>query len=301
MSETKIEETEYGGFGKCIRISNGSIQVMVTVDFGPRIINFSFVKGVNEFCENHSEATPLPDGEWKIRGGHRLWHSPESMPRTYFPDDSPVNWTAIDGGIRVSQPLEKWTQVKKEMDITMSLNSNKVKVIHKLTNKGPWPIEYAAWAISVMAAGGVLIIPQPVRDTGLLPNRMVSLWAYSKMNDPRVYWGDRYIAIKQMHDIDSAFKLGLPDENGWAAYFNHGNVFIKRFPFIQNGKYPDYGSSYETYTNHFMMEMESLSPLKLVQPDETLEHTEEWELKAEVPEPTFDESEIECIVKKYIE
>jgi hypothetical protein len=120
-----------------------------------------------------------------------------------------------------------------------------------------------------MAAGGVQVMPQPARDTGLLPNRMVALWPYSKMNDPRINWGDRYIVLRQIPGMKAPFKLGIPNEGGWAAYFNHGNLFIKHFSHIAGGRYPDYGSSYETYTNHIMMEMESLSPLKLVEPEGT--------------------------------
>ena len=31
-------------------------------------------------------------GEWKPWGGHRLWAAPEAMPRTYSPDNSPIDY-----------------------------------------------------------------------------------------------------------------------------------------------------------------------------------------------------------------
>jgi hypothetical protein len=61
-------------------------------------------------------------------------------------------------------------------------------------------------------------------------------------------------------------------------------------------EYPDYNnSSYETYTNDFMMEMESLSPLVLLEPGETIEHTEVWSLYDNIKAPS-DEKEIDAVV-----
>ncbi|HBM73962.1 MAG TPA: hypothetical protein DD429_00190 [Clostridiaceae bacterium] len=299
MADTRLKETEYKEFGKCVEISNGTVSLLVTVESGPRIIRYGFVGKDNMFCEKSRDSKPSLGGDFKIRGGHRLWHSPEQMPRTYIPDNNPVQWHTIENGISVTQETEKWTQIKKEMEISLNPSKNRVKIVHKLTNKNAWPVEYAVWALSMMAPGGLQVIPQPRRDTGLLPNRMISLWPYSKMNDERVCWGEKYILFKQIPGMAPPFKLGLPNEDGWVAYFNYGSLFIKRFSFIESAKYLDYGSSYETYTDDCMMEMESLSPLNEVMPDATISHVEEWDLIDGVDKPR-DESEIEAIVKKYI-
>jgi len=158
---------------------------------------------------------------------------------------------------------------------------------------GAWDIELAAWALSVMAPGGKQIVPQVTRDTGLLPNRMMSLWPYTKLNDHRVYWGEKYITIQQDPNEKTAFKIGLPNEDGWAAYINHGHMFVKKFNHYMDAIYPDYtASSYETYTIDFMMEMESLSPLELLAPGDTIEHEETWTLIDNVNVPA-DEKEID--------
>ena len=301
MGEISIKELIYKDFGKCIVVSNGTVEFYVTVDIGPRIIRYGFVNGNNVFCENNRETKKVPAGEWKIRGGHRLWHSPEADPRTYIPDNDKVEFQKLDNGIVVSNKIEPWVQIKKEMEITIDKDKNNIKVVHKLTNKNAWTIEAAAWALSVMASGGKQVLRQAHSDTGLLPNRMVSLWPYSKMNDKRVYWGDKYITLCQDVNAASPFKLGIPNENGWAAYFNKGILFIKRFGYMVNAKYPDYGASYETYTNNFMMEMESLSPLYSIKPDETITHVENLELVNNIMTPSNNEEEIDELVNKYIE
>ncbi|HHU78641.1 MAG: hypothetical protein ACOX27_01330 [Caldicoprobacterales bacterium] len=302
MPEIRIKEIEYGSFGKCVEISNGNADIVVTVDVGPRIIRFGLTGRENEFCDDGSFSVPVGNEEWHILGGHRLWHSPEAMPRSYSPDNKPVHYEKIENGIRVTQETEPWVQIKKQMDITMAGCCNKVQIIHRLTNENAWPIEVSAWAITVMAAGGLQVVPQPSRDTGLLANRLLSLWPYTKMNDHRVYWGDRYITLKQDPDTDTPFKFGIPNEGGWAAYFNHGNLFIKRFRHVMGAVYPDYGVSYETYTNDYMMEMESLSPLTRLEPGDTINHLEEWELIENVSRPAADnEEDIQKVVKCCIE
>lgn len=37
----EIKEIQYGNYGKCVSLSNGVLQAIVTIDFGPRIISFS--------------------------------------------------------------------------------------------------------------------------------------------------------------------------------------------------------------------------------------------------------------------
>lgn len=300
MPEVVIKEVLYKEFGKCIEISNGTVDLLVTVDIGPRVIRFGFIGKENQFAENFEASKPLENGEWKIYGGHRLWHSPEEDCRTYSSDNEPVEWEKIDNGIKVSQKTEPWVQIKKEMEITLSSCCNKVKVVHRLTNKNAWPVELSAWALSVMAPGGIQIVPQPQRDTGLLGNRVLALWPYSKMNDHRIYWGDKYIVFKQDPNKKPPFKFGISNEDGWAAYLNHGNMFIKRYTHVMNAKYPDFGVSYETYTTDFMMEMETLSPLTLLNPEQTITHTEEWELYGNIILPSLKEEDIQAMVDSHI-
>jgi hypothetical protein len=308
MGKVTVKEITYGQWGNCIEVSNGIIDLIATLDFGPRIIRFGLVGRENEFFEDKEleltqggeQFNVFGGGEWHIYGGHRLWHSPEVSPRSYYPDNSKVSWTEVENGIKLRPEEEKWNQMQKEIEIIMSPESAKVKVIHRITNTGAWDVEFAPWALSVMAPGGKEVVPQPQRDTGLLGNRILALWPYTKMNDKRVYWGDKFITLQQDPNAEGPFKFGLTNEDGWAAYFNHNNMFVKYYKHNKDGVYPDFGVSYETYTNKFMLEIESLGELKRTAPGETVEHIEEWEIFADVPVPSNDEGEIKAIVSKYI-
>jgi len=297
MGGVRIEKVSYGGWENCVRLRNDLVDLIITTDVGPRIIRYGFIGRENEFCEIESTLGLKGGDEWRLYGGHRLWHSPESRTRTYEPDNSPVRWEEIEDGVRTIQDVETLSRIQKEMEITLSPEGTRVRVNHRLINKNPWPVEVSVWAITAMATGGKEVIPHPQRDTDLLPNRLISLWPYTRMNDPRVYWGERYIILKQDPDIKHPFKFGIPNEAGWAGYFNHGHLFIKYYTHHPEKNYPDLGVSYETYTNHFMLEMESLSPLTLLMPDASIEHREEWELFDGIGMPSDDEDEVQETLK----
>jgi len=292
MADVTVKKIAYGGWENCIEICNGLVNLVVTVDVGPRIIRYGFVGQENEFCEVEEMMGLTGGDEWRIYGGHRLWHSPEMKPRSYVPDNKPVDWCEIPGGIKTTQSVEEWTQIQKEMEITLSPDSTKVKILHRLINLGPWPVELSVWALSVMAPGGKEVVPQTQRDTGLLGNRVLALWPYTRMDDARVHWGDQYIILKQDRNSSAPFKFGTSNEDGWAAYFNHGHLFVKYYTHMMGAKYPDFGVSYETYTTDFMLEMESLSPLTVVEPNGKAEHLEKWELFDGVAMPSDDEESI---------
>lgn len=286
MSAVKISKTEFAGWPNCIKISNGIVDLIVTTDVGPRIIFYGFKGGPNHMKVFADQAGKTGADEWMSYGGHRLWHSPEERPRTYDEDNFPCEWKKVENGIWARSVMDPWVQVDKEMEIILDPNSSHVTINHKITNRNAWDIEFSVWCITVMEEGGREIIPQITEGPELLPNRTLTLWTYSKMNDPRVSWLDKYIMLDQDSKAKTPFKLGLPVPAGWAAYSNFGQLFVKRFEFNEDADYPDFGlCSYESYTNNEMLEMESLSPLWLVEPGDASTHVEVWELHDHVERP----------------
>ncbi len=295
----KIDKISFLGWENSIKLSNGIIDVVVTTDIGPRIVKFGFENDVNEFNLDPKTIGLKGGDEYRYYGGHRLWHSPEDRKRTYVPDNDEVDWHEIENGVRLIQKPEKWVNTQKQIDIILSPDESRVRLVHRITNLGAWPIELSAWTITVLNTEGIEIIPQPNKDTDLLPNRQIVLWPYSKMNDKRVYWGEKYIALKQDPNNREPFKLGINNQEGWAAYARGGHLFVKRYYPQHDATYPDFGVSFETYTNDWMLEIETLSPFTKLQPGETVEHVEEWELYNNVNIKDIDEGAFDKVVEKY--
>src|SRR5436190_20817565 len=87
-----IEELEHREFRRCLKISNGEAEVMVSLDFGPRILHYALDGGDNIFGWHLEAAVKTELGTWKPYGGHRLWLAPENMPLSYAPDNEPLDY-----------------------------------------------------------------------------------------------------------------------------------------------------------------------------------------------------------------
>lgn len=302
----QISKVKHETFGNCFRMANEVIELWVTIDFGPRVIHFSRIGKENMFFEDKKMA-PLGDsfegygGEvMKLYGGHRLWAAPEILPRCYYPDTKPVEYKEIPGGMEFTAPVEMVNGIQKSITITLDENEPTVVVDHGIKNCGQWEIEFAPWAVTMMDAGAVQVIPMPAGKTGVLPNRSLVLWDYTAMNDSRVYWGNDYIVLRQDKSIPNPFKFGIYNEAGWCGVFNKGQVFFKFFEPVAEWDYPDMGCCFESYTNGEMLEAESFGALELLLPGEWANHIEEWALYEEGSVPSNDEAEISRIVDKYI-
>lgn len=287
---TEMSHTPYGGWANAYTLSNGMIELVITADVGPRIIRFGFPGAPNLFYQDPETLGTTADAQWHLYGGHRLWHAPEQQPRTYWPDNAPVHIERTEAGLVATQPVEGTTGIAKQIEITMHPTLPHVRLTHRLTNTGLWDIPLAAWALSVMDLGGTAILPLPPRgnhSTDLLPASTLTLWKYTHMNDPRWTWGTKYILLRaEVGGVPQ--KIGASVPEGWAAYAGQGGLMVKFFDYAPQATYPDNGSNCELFTNHFMLEVESLGPLTTLAPGATLTHVEDWLLFPAVAAPTRD-------------
>jgi hypothetical protein len=181
--------------------------------------------------------------------------------------------------VRTLQDTEPTTGIQKRMDIDIHTSKPYVKVTHRLINRNAWPVRLALWGLSVMARGGTCIIPQAPyvpHEKILLPARPLVLWPYTVMSDKRWTWGGKFILLKQDPKAKAPQKVGTALENGWAAYVNNGQAFVKRFRHDPKAEYPDMGCSFEAFTNNDMLEVESLGPMTTIQPGKSARHIEHW-------------------------
>jgi len=282
------EHYQYGGWDNCIKLENDEIELVVTTDIGPRIIRFGFKGGQNLFKEFDDQLGKTGGDEWRLYGGHRLWHAPEEAPRTYFPDNGPIGFEGSGDTVRLIQDTETTTGIQKEIEITLDPKENNIRVLHRLINNNLWEVELTPWALSVMANDGRAIIPQEPfqsHEENMLPVRSLVLWSYTDMADPRWMWGSKYIQLKQDSGANSSQKLGILNTLGWAGYYLKGELFVKRYGYNPGTEYVDLGCNTEVYTDRDILEIETLGGKKKVAPGESVEHLEKWYLfKADLKE-----------------
>jgi len=298
VAAVNIEKCAYAGWPNCYRVSNGIVDLVATTDVGPRIIRFGFVGERNELKEYAEQVGTTGGDEWNIYGGHRLWHSPERKPRSYGLDNTPIQAEVQGVRLVLTQPTEPGTGMCKQMVIEVSADKAAVRVTHRLRNDGEWPIELAAWALTVMAPGGKCVVPFPRSDdpAGLLPNRGVVLWPYTDCTDARLMLGRWYATLRQDERAQRPLKIGVVRASEeWMAYLRDRNLFVKRYDFVPGAAYPDYGCCVETYTNSEMLEVETVGPLTVLDTGDELEHVERWYL-LRVPKAVQTEEDLDTVV-----
>lgn len=272
----------------------------IATDIGPRILYLASAKKpkFNFFGELPEVGDETPNGFWHIYGGHRLWVAPEEMPRTYSMDDSPIKIEKTKkGDILLHGNPEKKNSVQKEMKIKPHSKGG-IEVIHRIKNIGKTPMTLACWGLSVMRQEGFAIIPFNAGQRGLLPDRKLIVWPYTKFSDGRLSLQDEYIFLKQDPSAKAPIKIGTITHPSWLAYYIDGSVFVKTFS-REEGEYPDFGCNVEVYTNADFLELETLSTLKTIKPAEYVEHTEVWNI-LDVGKLTADSNVIEKKLAKSV-
>ena len=264
---------------ECTKIENDSIALWVTNQVGPRVICLEFNGGENLFAELPEAVIECPGvGEYKLRGGHRLWQAPENPRITYLPDDDPVTITETPEGVKFTQPAERQTGIEKSIRISLSHQKSEVNVEHQLKNLGQETVELAGWAITQLKPGGTAILPQSrelADKYGLLPNRQIALWPYTQVNSQHITWGDRYIFV-HANMVEGALKIGFPNPVGWIGYLRDKVMFVKQADYFPEQDYYDFNSSSECYCNPSFLELETLGQQTILEPGETLSHRETW-------------------------
>ena len=285
----------------CYLLSNGTIEVIVTTDIGPRVIRYGFTNEENLLAEIPDVVLKTEFGDWKPWGGHRLWAAPESLPHTYSIDNSPIEYEVqSDLSMRLLQRAAAHTaKIEKQMTVSLDTQGTGVTIAHQITNSNNSEIETAPWALTIMNGGGMTILPQePYRshDDYLLAARPLVLWHFTNLADPRWRIGEKYICLRTDANLPEPQKIGILNKQKWAAYHRRETLFVKQFAYLEEAVYPDYGCNNETYTAGSFMELESLAPLQRLRPGESATHLERWHLFQGV-EIGATEAQIEAAIK----
>ncbi|MCL6546594.1 MAG: hypothetical protein K6T61_15340 [Bryobacteraceae bacterium] len=307
MAQT-IEKVNYAGWPNCYRISNGTVELIVTSDVGPRIIRYGFIGGQNLFKEFKEQMGKSGEPDWQIRGGHRIWVAPEVAqeisPITYAVDNDPVKIDVTATGLVATPPLEEEAGLQKQIEVRLAASGTQVQVSHRITNRNMWAIELAPWALTVMAPGGVGLTGLPPRGTHpevLAPTNPLIIWAFTDLGDPRWIFLNKYIGLRQDPKNKVPQKIGHFNSDTWGAYYLNGELFLKRYAAFPGKTYADMGASFEMFTNGDMLELETLGPLSRLKPGETVEHVEIWSLHRGIKIDRFDDATLDRVLKPLVE
>lgn len=295
-----VEKTNFRGWPNSYRVSNGTVEAIVTGDVGPRVMRYGFVGGQNLFKEFTSQMGKSGEPDWQPRGGHRIWIAPEDPVMSYAPDNDRVKIEIHEGVLEATQTVEPLTGLEKKITFKMAPEGSGVEVIHQIKNTGANHCEIASWALTMMAQGGAGIHGFPPRGTHpemLAPTNPLVMWAFTNLADSRWRLLQKYLVLLQDPNNSTPQKLGSFHRDTWGAYLLNGELFVKRVR-AEGGpeKYPDFGCSFETFTNADILELETLGPLVKLRPGSCVTHTERWSLHGAVAVSEWSDAELDRVI-----
>lgn len=299
-----IDKINYKGYANSYRMTNGTVELVVTSDVGPRILFYGFVGQQNFFRNFEEQMGQSGEASWTIRGGHRLWKGPEDRFATYALDNSPIAIQTDGNTLITLQPVEKETGLRKTMRITLASEGTEVAVHHIIENTNQLPVELAAWTPTVMAQNGLGISGFPPRGTHpemLEPTNPLIMWAFTDLSDPRWKFTKKYLTLRQDPNNRSPQKLGHFNLATWGAYHLNNQLFLKQYAPTPGLPHPEFGASFEIFTNQDFLELETMGPLTKLNKDEHLDHLERWKLVDKVALPEISDEALDAALLPHLD
>lgn len=265
--------------GNMLWLEEGDIQIGIALDYGIRVRHLS-IKGMDNLY--YEQPADFSDGfgsadTWKLRGGHRLWLTPE-CDDSYYPDDAPVSYTLKEDGVLIVQDVEPPLGIQKTLEITFRPDGT-VYLLHHFYNRNDHPIRGASWGVNSLDASGEIEFRYAGGKKGdFYPGTVLALWGQTSLADPRLTFYPDRIHAKYM-PISDYFKLGVYCPDGVATLESKGQRLTMGFGVPDIRTLPDQGCNFELYMHKMFLEMESLGSVTEIGPGESASHWESWKLE----------------------
>ncbi|MBN2324258.1 MAG: hypothetical protein JXQ30_11025 [Spirochaetes bacterium] len=285
-----IEKTEYRKTD-AVRITNDKEdELVVLTGAGPRIISFRPEGGNNVFWVNEEDfrGPAGRDDPWRVFGGTRLWLSPETE-TSYRPDNGPCEVEIEDGSVTVFSAPDPVTKIRK--GVTIAPHGEYFAVTYTIKNEGMHLITAGLWAITCVQPEEGAAIHLPWGGGGPWDVKEMKYWRrwlQSATDVTSVQWNptNEFFIVNPTGEVG---KVGFANSRGFAMYSAGDTTFIKYAAYVPTAHYPDGGCTFEVYTCERFYEIETLSPLFVLCPDESRSHCERWWAgKAEIDKKTID-------------
>lgn len=264
--------------GNMLWLEEGEIQIGIALDYGIRVRHLS-IKGMENLY--YQQPADLSDGfgtpdTWKIRGGHRLWLTPE-CDDSYYPDDAPVSYTLKGNGVLIVQDVEPPLGIQKTLEITFREDGT-VYLVHNFYNRNDHPITGASWGVNSLDGCGKISFGFDAPAHGYYPKRVFALWGDTNPADPRLRFTRERIYAEHDPNVTDYFKVGVYCPQGEAILESKGQRLTIGFATPDIRELPDQGCNFELYMHPKFLEMETMGTVTDIAPGKSASHWETWKL-----------------------
>lgn len=261
----------------------GKWRMAVVSQCGPRI---AFLGGEENLLYWHKDG--VTRGEWRLRGGHRVWLTrpmADESEDTYLSDNQPCRVETRGNSITLTAPAHPVSRLERGLRIE-AIAEGRFCVTSFVRNAGDLIYSGGVWAPTcVSPEGGVMRIP--LGEDGatwdvvkvIIPR--VFAGNVSRLDDPQVTFEGSDLVVRPMGHVCKRCvwaPKGMVEMN-WPQ---KGIRFRKTAQAERFGRYPLDGCNLAVFVgeNNWMAELETYGPEQAILPGQTVEHGELWELDA---------------------
>jgi hypothetical protein len=269
---------EFEGLG-ATEIVAGGLRIVVVHQVGPRVAWLGVEGGDNLlFWDKGAEHGR---GDWWLRGGHRLWVTrpmADETEESYAADNRPCRVQALEDGLSVTAPPDT-SRLEKTLAVRV-VDRGTVSVEHRVRNAGDMLWSGGAWALTCTRPGPETTYRVPFGEptawdvvTLVIPRR----WGgghTSAVADPQLELGEDALVLRPR---GREAKRMISARPGRIEMTDPRGTFVKEARYERGAPYPlDTNLAVYVAPGNFMVEMETMSPVRVVPPGEDLVHTERW-------------------------
>lgn len=270
---------------KAIRVNTSGAELIATYEFGPLISHFGVAQGRNLLFWDGSDQRRR--GNWILRGGHRVWTTrplADETEEAYAEDHAQCNVETSETKVILTAPPHPLFHIQKSIEIE-PVSPTRFLIHNKIANASDMLWSGGVWALTACAPGPTTTYGIPLGELGTASWDVFSIvfprkWAghSSQVNDPQIsYTEDCLILTPQ--GVETKRMIQAPKGIIGMSDAEENVSFLKKIVYDANAQYPlNTNIAFYVGPGNFMVEMETMSPVRSLRPGESLVHTEEWSL-----------------------
>ena len=276
------EWVESHGYTGCVKLSNGTISVILEPNCGGRVLEYT-LNGVNAIYIN-----PSHDG-WTYTLGERAIDPCGGRcdigPETLVPRRENLwvgRWTAEIIGPRAARLTsieDEGTGVQLIREFRLDANSSHLKFTQIIKNISTKTRQYNHWSRTFGTGGGICLVP--LSESSRFPQGYIiygpgSIMTFRHQRHENIRVRDGFLEIS---GTPPQPKFGIDSYAGWLGYITRDDLlFVKRFPVYPDRVYGELAAYTISiwYNKDQMCELEPIGPRETIKSGESASFTEDW-------------------------
>jgi len=281
----RVEKTNWRDWSDCTRISNKHCEIIICASAGGRVLLFS-IDGKNIIYENESQNGKTLN-DWKTKSfdpdAGRFDYGPEKITQSIHARTWMGKWTTEitgDFSVKLTSVVDSTLGLISIREFILHPDSAVVTIRQIAKNISKKPMVRHFWGRTLVKPDGYLWMP--LNSSSHFSNGWAQfMWKPDRIEtnpaaDERIQMDNHNF---RFHANGSTIKGGTDATIGWQAYVLNDLVFVKRFQVYPANDYS--GSDHFTgifFSNGKFCELEPCSQTYTIQPGNSIEFTERWEL-----------------------